>query len=591
LGQGELTMIITQPVMSSANEQIVGVLAGRLSLNALGEIMTDHTGLQESGETYLVSPENNYLVTPIRHTSEAYTLRRAYRSIGINEALTGTSGAGTYLNYQEPPVPVIGVYRWLPNLQVALLAEISEAEALSLFARVRRFSTLMATGAAFIAIVAGFYLATRISKPINTLIQATIQFAQGDLNKRVKIDQHNEISLLAVGFNQMAADIKELIDSLEQRVADRTQRLKTVVELGEKLSAVLDLEQLLAEVVNQVEEKFDYYHAHIYLIDERRENLVVAEGTGAAGREMKANRHSIPLNAETSLVARAARSGAPVWVANVREAADWLPNPLLPDTYSEIAVPIILEGEVVGILDVQEDEIGGFDEGDESLLRSLANQVAVAIRNARLFEQIETALAEAKAVQKRYLEQAWAKTKIVPASRQYLYVRPDTSAADRAGKQQMLSKIQQQAHTQNQPAIINVNSDDINEGISMVAPVALRDKVIGALQLHRSSTDRSWTDEDLDMIEVIAEQFAQTAENLRLFDETRRHARREQTIRQVAEKIRSAENLSQLVQITAEELGQRFSMEYALVDLGIERKEAVLNQPQIGRNHSQKKVE
>ena len=101
------------------------------------------------------------------------------------------------------------------------------------------------------------------------------------------------------------------------------------------------------------------------------ENLVVAAGTGEAGAEMKAKGHSIRLDARTSLVARAARSGEIVRVDDVREAEDWLPNPLLPHTCSEMAVPIILEGGVVGVLDVQEDKIVGLDEGDANLLRSL----------------------------------------------------------------------------------------------------------------------------------------------------------------------------------------------------------------------------
>jgi CheY-like chemotaxis protein len=153
-------------------------------------------------------------------------------------------------------------------------------------------------------------------------------------------------------------------------------------------------------VVNQVKDNFGYYYAHSYLLDDNTAKLVVAAGTGKAGAEMKQAGHNIPLNAPTSLVARAARNGQVVKVDNVRQAEDWLPNPLLPDTYAEMAVPIILgaEGKVVGVLDVQENKIGGLDEGDANLLRSLANHVAVALTNARLFEQTVQAKIEAEEV-------------------------------------------------------------------------------------------------------------------------------------------------------------------------------------------------
>ncbi|MCP4360387.1 MAG: GAF domain-containing protein, partial [Chloroflexi bacterium] len=195
----------------------------------------------------------------------------------------------------------------------------------------------------------------------------------------------DEIGDLAHSFNDMAAHLRETLSSLEQR----TQHLETVATLSKQLSAILNMEELLAEMVDQVEKNFDYYHTHICLLDDKREKLVVVAGTGVAGREMKSKEYNILLNAPTSLVARAARTGQVVQVDNVRERENWLPNPLLPAAYSEMAVPITLgeEGQVVGVLDVQEDKIGGLDEGDANMLRSLANQVAVAINNARLFEQ------------------------------------------------------------------------------------------------------------------------------------------------------------------------------------------------------------
>ena len=166
----------------------------------------------------------------------------------------------------------------------------------------------------------------------------------------------------------------------------RALQLETVSQVGQQATSVLDMNELLSVVVNQIKDNFGYYHAHIYLLDQENKDLVMAEGTGEVGATLKARGHHILLDADVSLVANAARSGEVVWIDNVRQSSDWMPNDLLPDTYSEMAVPVIFKGNVLGVLDVQENETAAFDKGDASLMRSLANHVAVALTNARLFE-------------------------------------------------------------------------------------------------------------------------------------------------------------------------------------------------------------
>jgi CheY-like chemotaxis protein len=190
--------------------------------------------------------------------------------------------------------------------------------------------------------------------------------------------------------------VKVFLDLYQQRLelqqanvalSKRALQLETVGQVGQRATSVLNLEELLAVVVNQVKDNFGYYHAHIYLLDEEKEDLLMVEGTGAVGAELKARGHHIPLNTEVSLVARAARTGEIVWIDNVHEVPDWLPNDLLPDTQAEMAVPIISNDKVLGVLDAQENKLAAFDEGDADLMRSLAHHVAVALTNARLFEQ------------------------------------------------------------------------------------------------------------------------------------------------------------------------------------------------------------
>ena len=406
-----------------------------------------------------------------------------------------------------------------------------------------------------------------IATPLSALAHTAVQIARGDLEAAMPdIKQKDEVGQLATAFENMTGQLRNLIASLEERVTARTQRLEIVATLSEQLVAILNVDQLLTELVNQVKDRFDYYHAHVYLINPETRSLVMRAGAGEAGLQMKAQGHSIPVDAQTSLVARAARTGEIVGVDNVREAADWLPNPFLPDTYSEMAVPIVLEGQVVGVLDVQQDKVGGLDESDASVLRSLANQVAVAIRNARLFREVETALAQVRAAQERYLEQSWDKTKVTPRASQYLYAQPTASPLDE-NRQQVLAKAQQTAAGQHQPVMVAV--DNGTDGVSVVAPVILREKAIGALQLHTTHKEHIWTEDDLTVLAAIADQFAQTAENLRLFDQTRNRAGREQTIREITDKLRAAPNMERLAAIATEELSRRLSATHAKLNLGV----------------------
>jgi GAF domain-containing protein len=149
----------------------------------------------------------------------------------------------------------------------------------------------------------------------------------------------------------------------------------------------LETDKLLQEVVDLTKERFNLYHSHIYLLDESGENLVLASGAGEPGRQMKAKGLSIPLNREQSLVARAAREQKGVTVNDVTLAPDFLPNPLLPDTRSELAVPMIVGGKVIGVFDIQSDVVGRFTESDVNIQTTLASQVAASIQNVRSFEQ------------------------------------------------------------------------------------------------------------------------------------------------------------------------------------------------------------
>ena len=171
----------------------------------------------------------------------------------------------------------------------------------------------------------------------------------------------------------------------EDTVAKHAAQLATVARISLVISAVLDLEKLLLEVVNLTKEQFNLYHAHIYLLNDAGDALMLTAGAGEIGLQMVAKNHSIPLNRARSLVARAAREKQGVIINDVTQAPDFLPNLLLPDTRSELAMPLIVGGQLLGVFDIQSDEVNHFTQQDVSVQTILAAQIAVAIRNAQEF--------------------------------------------------------------------------------------------------------------------------------------------------------------------------------------------------------------
>jgi GAF domain-containing protein len=403
--------------------------------------------------------------------------------------------------------------------------------------------------------------------------------ATGNLNVQAQVESVDEIGTLATIFNTMTRQLRELIDSLEARVSARTQQLETVGQIGQRLTGILDLSDLLREVINRTKETFNYYHAHIYLLDDKGEALTLAQGYGEAGAELKARGHSIPMDAPRSLVARAAREGRIITIENVRIEPDWLPNPLLPDTHSEMAVPIILGSQVVGVLDVQSERVGGLTQEDETILQALANQVAVAVRNARLFTETQDALYEAQRLQQLYTGQAWDKLSALRLS-DYEFRQPALPPLKQVSTPEAVAALKQkQTIDLRQPGSAQAANGQTNEAaalatthapVALATPLRLRDQVIGVLGIHSDDPNRQWTADEIALIEAVSEQMRLAIENARLFEESQRNAWRDQVISESTARVWSSAEIEEVMRAAVAQLGEKLHASEVVIRLGTE---------------------
>jgi GAF domain-containing protein/HAMP domain-containing protein len=257
------------------------------------------------------------------------------------------------------------------------------------------------------AVSATFITLRSIAQPIERVMEATTRLAAGHLEERLPAEWLGEFGQLAAAFNEMAERLQTSYAELEQQVAERTRalqeanyalqrravQLEASFEVGRAITSIFDVDQLLRRTVELIRDRFGFYHAGIFLLDDTGEWAVLREATGEAGAQMKAQGHRLALGS-TSMVGWTALHRQPRIALDVGEDAVHFANPLLPYTRSEMTLPLMVGGRLLGVLDVQSTEEMAFDEDDVRVLQSMADQIAVAIENARRVSE-EAALLEA----------------------------------------------------------------------------------------------------------------------------------------------------------------------------------------------------
>jgi signal transduction histidine kinase len=237
------------------------------------------------------------------------------------------------------------------------------------------------------ATIIALLITRSIVKPIEKLEQVAKAISSGDLNARVEIVSDDEIGALARAFQQMQGELSAIYRDLEQRVSERTRDLSIASDVSRQITRELHLDILLPRLVEKTCESFSLYCVSVFLYDSQTQELLLEAGAGTEGKQMKMDAKSFHIDARPSLVAQTARERASVVINDVSESSDHFTNPLLPDTRAEATFPMVVGDELVGVLDLQSEIADHFQESDVLIFTTLAEQIAIAVRNAQLYRK------------------------------------------------------------------------------------------------------------------------------------------------------------------------------------------------------------
>ena len=331
--------------------------------------------------------------------------------------------------------------------------------------------------------------------------------------------------------DETAHELEDQKANLEDHVTERTLQFKAVNEVGRVANAVLSPDELISRVVNLITDQFGYYYTALFLVDSTRRWAELKNATGEAGRVLRENKHRLEVGGK-SMVGTAISTRTPRVALDVGRESTRFQNPLLPYTRSEIALPLIVGDQALGALDVQSTKEGAFGPQEIETLQSMANQVSIALENARLFQQVQQSLDEMRVIQRQYTTQTWSRV----ASREEFHYE--------------------------------VGDEEFHETNNQLeVPLALRDEVIGQIKLD---SNNEWTPEQRNLIESIATQASLALENARLLEEGQSTAMRERLISEISGKIWSSTTMDGILRTAVQELGRALDASEATIELNME---------------------
>jgi len=553
------TVTIAVPVIRPNSNEVIGVLHADLRLrnivNQLADLKVGQTGQamllnsdgvrldttaggdiripQNEWTPVLNNKTDNYYIGPFQTTQSLVAIAPVVDDLGVKQ------------------IDQLGWY-------VVIRQDLDEG-----LAAQRQIVSIGALIAAIGLIVVSFFTinaARSLVQPISALTNTARQAQGGNLEITAPVTSRDEVGALSEAFNAMIGEIRSFTGSLEEKVNERTGQLAAINEIAAVIAASLDINEVMSKTVGLIRDRLGYYHVSIFLLDEQGNNAIVRESTGEVGRILKERPHTLAVGSQ-SLIGYVTANRKPRIALDTRADSGHFKNPLLPNTRSEIALPLTIGETLFGALDVQSVEPNAFTDEDVAVLQNMANQVAIAINNARLFQQSQERYNEVSLLNRQYLGKAWET---------FGQAHPESvNLLLEGGLVNSAPELAQQG------SAIGITTPILSgDGRTIGIPISLRDEIIGEFALSNPEGTTRWTQEDLTLVEAVVAQVALAVENARLLEETQgalaeaqRLARRERVISEITTKITYGADVKRILQIAADELRRATGSSRAVVKL------------------------
>jgi len=362
----------------------------------------------------------------------------------------------------------------------------------------------------------------------------------------------------------MAQELENIVRTLETKVEERTKDLqkqanylRIAAEVARDATTSQDLDELLNRAAQLILDRFDFYHTGIFLIDSDREFAVLRASPTEAGRKMLEQGHRLRLG-QVGLVGYVAATGTPRIALDIGQDATYFNNPLLPNTRSEIAIPLNLDDRVLGVLDVQSTRPEAFTQDDVATLQVMADQLALAIQRIELVNNLQRNLEELENAYQTFTRESWEKfsqeSEFKPG---YLFdgfkITPLESWPEST----------RNALVKGRTTIIPPQRE--TEGATIITPLKLREQVIGGLTIRFQT--QAVDQDTISLLEEIAARLAVALENARLYAETQNLVQREHAISEISSRITTSFNIENILRTAVMEIGKRMPDAEVIVQL------------------------
>ena len=514
---GITALLVALPIRDEDSGEILGIVRSTLAVDDLYALIGE-LRLGESGYAMLLDNDGTILYEPgaseAAVTSElSADLRRALISdeanflIAPNEEGDETLFGHTLLHSEADLQSGVGelnasLTEAIHALGWAAVVRQDTSEAFAPVAVINKVIEVASVGAVALAAILGYLVAGFIVKPIQQLSLAVQAVGDGNLDAPLPTTGRDEVGSLVTNFGRMVGQLKTTLQNLQGRNRD----LDLTIEIGRELTQTRELTETLNQAVETIRSRFDLYYTQIYLVDPSQRHLILRAGTGETGRLLVERGHRLVIGAG-SLNGMAAARREPVIVADTNRSELHRPNPLLPETRSEMVIPLLAGEQLVGVLDLQSVETNRLSEDVVASFVALAGQLAIAIQNAALFSEVQQARAETEQYTRRLLNQGW---------------QDFLNGVDRP--QRLVT-----AYGLGDPLPLDEIAEKPADQEQLVVPLAVAGASIGQIRLQDNLT-RKWTEQDNQILQAVADKMANQIENLRLLAEAEQYRRQTQEV-------------------------------------------------------------